>query len=96
MITVDEEITELWCEIYEAIRQAWLDYGMAPTQKELMDACSCSVHSVTNAFKNLERRGHVTYKPFQPRSVKPTDLNRHLFRYKLAPWETMDETKIWK
>ena len=96
LITVDGEITELWCEIYEAIRQAWLDYGFAPAQSEIQKACGCSAVSVVNAYKNLERKGYVTYKPYQGRSVKPTNLDRRLIRYELKPWETMDETKLWE
>jgi DNA-binding GntR family transcriptional regulator len=92
----DSEMTELWCKIYEAVRQAWLDHGIAPSQTELMRACDCSNNSIQNAFKNLRKNGHVDYEKHATRSIKPTDIRMKLYRYDPNPWDTLNETKIWK
>lgn len=95
-IVVDEHITELWCQVYEAIRQAWIHHGMAPSQHEIAKVCRCSIHSVQNALKALRKHGHITQQKFETRSAKPVDLDRKLYRYEPDPWANLEETKVWQ
>ena len=83
---VDPELRPLHIEIYNAILEAWLDYGRAPSKMEIRDATLCSITTVTQGVNLLKRKGYVTAPKHQVRAIKPTDLDRTLSREPLAPW----------
>lgn len=85
---VDPELRPLQVDVYMAIREAWLDYGMGPTQRELSLAVGCSDTSVVYALRALRRKGYITAPRFQVRASKPTDLERTL-AWKDDPWDDL-------
>lgn len=84
---VDETLSPLHAEIYRALRQAWLLYGVGPSQTELAVAVGrCSLQSIRNATRELKKRGYVTGQKFGVRALKPTDMNRIVYCRKPDPW----------
>lgn len=91
---VDTDITPTWLDIYEFIRAHWRKHGYAPSQSEIMREIGCSSASVQNAFRVLRKHGHITYQKSVPRSIKPVDINRRLWRTPPDPWASLDEIRI--
>lgn len=96
--TVDPTLRPFHVDVYEALRQAWLEYGSGPSQYELMLACRCSSTTVINGLRELKKRGLITAPKFGQRTAKPTDLDRTVSREPISPWAELDETpqKFWR
>jgi hypothetical protein len=92
----DPELRESYIDIYEAIRQAWLQHDIGPTLVEISYATGYSLQTVRMARRVLNKRGHVTHQPYKERSTRPTDLSRKLSLKPVAPWdEDLDTPQIW-
>ena len=85
---VDPRIRPLFCQIYEATRQHWLETGYGPSKDDLSRACGCSLTSIIAAVKALKAKGYVISQKHVIRGIKPTDLDRTLstFAPKRDPW----------
>ena len=87
---VDPTLRPLHADIYAAIREAWVDYGRAPSQMEIRDATLCSITTVVQGIKELKRRGYITAPKHMVRSMKPTDLDRTISCEPLPPWAELE------
>lgn len=87
---VDETLRPMHAKVYAAIREAWTDFGFAPSQYEMMLAAQCSSTTVQQALKELRARGYIVAPKFGVRGAKPTDLRRVIRITKPDPWEELD------
>lgn len=95
---VDPTLTEAWCEVYEALRQAWEDFGVAPSKRELQQATGLSSTTINNAYRELKRAGHITAPKFTTRAGKPVDITRTLSvtpDMAPQPWDEHATNRIW-
>lgn len=93
---VDPALKPVEIKVYHAVREAWRDYGVGPTRRELTYACNCAPGTAAAALRVLRRAGYLVDKPFTPRSIRPVDIDLTLSREPLDPWATLDDVKFWK
>lgn len=93
---IDPHMTPTWVRIYEFIRHYWIENGHAPSQTEIMRAVGCSMASIQNGFRELNRAGHIHFEKHQARSVKPTDLTARLYREQPDPWASFGDKQPWE
>ena len=86
---IDESLTPLQVKIYGAIREAWVDWGMSPSQVEIRNATLCSITTVMQALKILRAKGYISQVKFQARSLRPTDPDRVIANHPVYPWEEL-------
>ena len=92
---IDATLSDKWCEVYEAIRQAWIEFGHGPTLAETARASHCTITTVKLAISKLRERKLATYHKHELRSAKPTSLTTRVLNRTIDPWEELNETKIW-
>lgn len=90
---IDPTLKSTHVKVYAALREAWVDYGWAPSQIEIRDACLLSVDTVRQALKELKRRGYITMPKHQVRSARPTDLERTIGNAPPDPWAELEPPK---
>ena len=88
---VDEDLTDMYIRVYDAIRQCWERYGMGPSQGELMKACGYSSTSIHKAYVLLRRKGYIEAQKFHVRGGKPTDMERRILNKPPDPYAQLDE-----
>ena len=94
---VDPDLTPVQAKIYEALRQAWIIYGMAPSQYELQRAVGCSSTSVQNAIRSLRNKGYVTAVKFSIRGARPSDMDRQVLNQPVDPFAELEPAATyWK
>lgn len=94
---VDPGLTKAWCEVYEAMRQAWTDFGVGPSQSELCKATGYSAMTIRDAFRNLRANGHIVAPKYGARTAKPVDLERTIsISEELAPKPWDSPKQYWK
>jgi len=87
--TVDPTLREPHIAVYDALREAWNEYGFSPSKIELRNATHYSITTVNKVVKDLKAKGYITAPKFQVRQMKPTDLDRTLSIAPLPPWEAL-------
>lgn len=95
---VDPTLTEPWCRVYEALRQAWEEFGVAPSKLELRQATGYSSTTINNAYRELKRAGHITSSKFTARSGKPVDITRTISSSEALapqPWDEVSTERMW-
>lgn len=92
-IQVEQDLTDYDVNIYEALRQAWNDFGLCPSYEQLQHACLCSAPTVRKAVTKLRAKGLITARKYQVRSLKPTDLDRRLVNKPPDPWADLAPPK---
>lgn len=93
---VDPTLRPFHAQIYAAIREAWLEHGIAPSQIELRNAVGCSITTVIQGLTELRKRGYITAEKFAARSVQPTDFNLTISTEPPDPWASLDEVRFFK
>ena len=94
---IDPTLTPTTVHVYAALVDCWRIYGMSPSQYELQVACRCSNTSIQKSLKVLRERGFITAPKFGVRSVKPTDMERRIFRDPPDPFAELEEPRqYWK
>jgi len=94
---VDTDLTPVQARIYEAIRQCWQVYQMAPSQYELQRAVGCSSTSVQNAMRILKRKGYLSATKFAIRGARPTDMERTVLNAPPDPFAAFDDPeRFWE
>lgn len=86
---VDPALTNYDVMVYEALLQAWNDIGVCPSYENLQHACMCSAPTVRKAVTRLKAKGYITARKFQVRSLKPTDMDRHITNKPRSPWDDL-------
>jgi DNA-binding transcriptional MocR family regulator len=90
-VHIDETLRPFHAKIYQAIREAWTDYGMAPSQHEMMLAAQCSSTTVQQALKELRKRGYIVAPKHGTRAARPTDLHRIIRIEPPDPWAGLQD-----
>lgn len=86
---IDKDIRPYHLAIYEAIREAWIDYGASPSRDELSQAVKCSLATVNQGIAVLRQRGYIEAPKYAVRMLKPTDINRVVLRAPPDPWDDL-------
>ena len=93
---LDPALRPFHIDVYNAIREAWTDYGSSPSKDELARACRCSSTTVHQAINSLCAKGHLIAPRFAARALKPVDIDRVLIREPIDPWATLvPPSKFW-
>lgn len=93
---IDATLRPIHAKVYMAVREAWLEHGIAPSQMELQLACQCSGTTVHQAIRELRKRGYVVAPKFAVRAIKPTDFERTISVKPLDPWAPLDEVTFFR
>lgn len=94
---IDPTLRPSYVWVYEAIRQAITEHGISPSKNELQKAVGCSSTTVINAVRELKKRGHITERKFETRSIRLVDPERRILREPLPPWEEdLNIPKLWE
>jgi DNA-binding transcriptional MocR family regulator len=93
---VDPTLRDFHVKVYAAIREVWLTHGISPSQIELRDGVGCSITTVLQAIRELTKRGYITTKKFESRSIQLTDWDRTISNKPLDPWDNLRTTKFFK
>jgi hypothetical protein len=95
-IIVDPTLRQSYIWVYNAIREAITEHGIAPSKAEIARAVGCSSATVINGIRELKNRGHITIEKYVARSVRLVDPERKLSCRPLAPWEEdLNIPKLW-
>lgn len=86
---VDPSLTTLEIKIYEALQQAWNDFGVCPSRMQLQHAVLCSAPVVSNAIKKFKAKGYAIAPKYQVKSIRLTDPTRTISREPLSPWDEL-------
>lgn len=90
---IDPTLRPFHAAVYAAIREAWVDYGEAPSQHQLSLAVQCSSTTVHQALAELRRRGYIIQPKHSRKMVKPTDIDREILIKEPDPWDDLNEPK---
>lgn len=87
--TVDETLTDLQVDIFDAIQEAWRKGGEGPTLTETAHALGCSMPAVVNARKALKRQNLVVQTAHRARGIRPRTPGQRVSNRALDPWEEL-------
>lgn len=92
---VDPSLRPPHIEVYNALLEAWREYGFSPSKIELRNATHYSITTVNKVVKDLKSKGYIYAPKFQVRALKPTDLDRTISIAPLPPWEDLTPKKVY-
>lgn len=93
---IDKTLRPFHLSVYEALTEAWRDYGSSPSKDELSRACRCSSTTVHQAIRELRRRGYILAPKHGIRALKPTDIDRVILLEEPDPWaDLVPKPKYW-
>lgn len=95
-VVVDTDLPPAFVAIYGALREAILNHGICPSQKELCRALGYSLQTIRVAYIALHRKGYIQRGFYKARSITIPDPSLILSLKPLAPWEEdLNIPRIW-
>lgn len=95
-VVVDTDLPPAYVNVYNALREAILNHGICPSQKELYRATGYTIETIRRAYATLHRKGYIQRGFYKARSVTLPDPSLVLSLKPLAPWEEdLNIPRVW-